>query len=69
MVRITAADLRRLNAARVSKYAETDVGVMLEFFPPAAVVATAPAKPAPAEPEEPTPDEWLRQQYKQPDGT
>lgn len=69
MVRISAAALRRLTDARVSKYAETDVGVMIEFHPPAAGVA-APATPAAKEdPEVPTPDEWLRAQYAKPDGT
>ena len=70
MVRITAADLRRLGAARVAKYMEhADGTVLVEFHAPVAIsppVAPPAGKP---EPEDPTPDEWLRSQYEKPDGT
>ncbi len=72
MVRITPAALRRLTAARVSKYMEhADGTVLVEFFPPSDLPAPTArqAKPEPEPPAEPSPDEWLSQQYSKPDGT
>jgi hypothetical protein len=66
--RLTSADLRRLAGFRVSKYMQhADGTVLVEFFAPAD--APGSFKPPKDEPAEPTPDEWLRQQYDKPDGT
>jgi hypothetical protein len=66
---LSAAQLRRLTAFRVSKYLQTDTGsVSVEFFPPLPAAPAAPAK-TDDEPATPTPDQWLRTQYEKPDGT